>query len=155
MTKTFIFNKCLISIWDFANAIKINSSDKSNIDLQQFKVMFNNFSKKIIDLQLDNGRLYKFCIKINEDNFNKYYLLELKKNKIKWKNISNTNIRSDKIDKSVKKSMIYWIVENYYLDQLIDFYKLNKLTPQIYLPTNEMLKWISSLPNNFNDIFNN
>ena len=152
LTKTFIFNKYLISIWDFANAIKINSSDKSNIDLQQFKVMFNNFSKKIIDLQLDNGRLYKFCIKINEDNFNKYYLSELKKNKIKWKNISNTNIRSDKIDKSIKKSMIYWIIENYYLDQLIDFYKI---TPQIYFPTNEMLKWIKSLPNNFNDIFNN
>ena len=155
LTKTFIFNKFLISIWDFANAIKINDSNNSNIDLQQFKVMFDNFSKKIIDLQLDYSRLYKFCIKINEDNFNKYYSLELAKNKIKWKHISNTNIRSDKIEKSVKKSMIYWIIENNYLDQLINFYELNKRNPPIYLPTNEMLIWIKNLPNNFNDIFSN
>ena len=51
--------------------------------------------------------------------------------------------------------MIYWIIENNYLDQLIEFYQLNKRIPQIYLPTNEMLKWINNLPNNFNDIFSN
>ena len=156
LTKTFIFNKYLISIWDFANAIKINDSNNSiNLDLQQFQVMFDNFSKKIIDLQLDYSSLYKFSIKINEDKFNKYYLSELQKNKIKWKNVSNINIRSHKIEKSIKKSMIYWIIENNYLDQLINFYQLNKRNPPIYLPTNEMLIWIKNLPNNFNDIFSN
>jgi hypothetical protein len=69
--------------------------------------------------------------------------------------VSNTDIRSNKIEKSVKKAMIYWIIENNYLDQLIKFYELNKRIPQIYLPTNEMLIWIQNLPNNFNDIFSN
>ena len=157
LIKTFIFNKYLISIWDFANAVKINSSDLSstNSDLEQFKVMFHNFSKKIIELQLDYIRLYDFCMKIDKDKFNKYYLSELQKNKIKWNKVSNIDIRSNKIEKSVKKSIIYWIIENNYLDELIKFYELNKRKPQIYLPTNEMLKWINNLPNNFNDIFSN
>jgi hypothetical protein len=157
LIKTFIFNKYLISIWDFANAVKINSSDLSstNSDLEQFKVMFHNFSKKIIELQLDYIRLYDFGMKIDKDKFNKYYLSELQKNKIKWNKVSNIDIRSNKIEKSVKKSIIYWIIENNYLDELIKFYELNKRKPQIYLPTNEMLKWINNLPNNFNDIFSN
>jgi len=161
LTKTFIFNKFLISIWDFANSTKIDTSDSinsdtsdsTNSDLEQFKVMFHNFSKKIIDAQLDYDRLYRFCS--DKDKFKKYYLSELQKNKIKWKKVSNTDIRSNKIEKSVKKAMIYWIIENNYLDQLIEFYELNKRIPQIYLPTNEMLTWIQNLPNNFNNIFSN
>jgi hypothetical protein len=154
LTKTFIFDKYIVSIWDFANAIKINPNDKKNIDLIQFKSMFEKFSKNIIEQQLSYSDLYGFCIGINSDGFEKYYNKELTENKIKWKHISNINIRSDKIEKSVKKSIIYWIIENRFLDQLIKYFKLEERKPPIYLPTNQMLQWINSLPNNFNDIWN-
>jgi hypothetical protein len=154
LTKTFIFDKYIVSIWDFANAIKINPNSLQNTDLIQFKSMFEKFSKNILEQQLSYSNLYEFCFKTNYDKFEKYYKKELKENKIKWNKISNINIRSDKIEKSVKKSMIYWIIENSYLDQLIEFFELEKRKPPIYLPTNEMLDWINSLPNNFNYIWN-
>jgi hypothetical protein len=154
LNKTFIFDNYIVSIWDFANAIKIDPNNTKNIDIIQFKSMFEKFSKNILEQQLSYSDLYEFCIKINKEVFEKYYNKELKENKIKWNHISNINIRSDKIEKSVKKSIIYWIIENNYLEQLIDFFELNKRKPPIYLPTTEMLKWINSLPNNFNDIWN-
>lgn len=152
--KTFILEKYVITIWDFANAIKIENDNKINLDLLQFKSMFLKFSKKIIDEQLICDDLYLFCLKCNKHVFESYYNKQFKDNKIKWKNIPNANTRSCKIEKSLKKAIIYWIIENKYLDQLVKYFNLEKIKPPIYLPTNEMLEWIDSIPTNFNDIWN-
>jgi hypothetical protein len=152
--KTFILEKYIVSIWDFANAIKINSNDKINLDLIKFKSMFEKFSKNRIENLLDYHELYEFCINTN-NNFDKYYQKELKENKIKWKHISNKNRRSDKIEKSVKKSIIYWIIQNKYLDQLVNYFKLHNLSSPLYFPTDEMLDWIQTIPDNFDKIWIN
>jgi hypothetical protein len=131
-----------ICIWDFANAIPINDNTK-NVDIIQLKLMFSTFIKKYLDNLFTYPQLYEFCIK--EASFKKYYEKILFENKIKWKHISNINNRSNHIEKSVKKAMIYWIIEKrFYLELIKD------LNIPIFFPTIEMLNWIDSLPDNIN-----
>ena len=139
-----------ISIWDFANAIPIYKTD-NNIDILQLKLMFSSYIKKYIYNLFSYPQLYGFCIK--NEKFKKYYDKSLFENKIKWKHISNVSNRTNHIEKSVKKAMIYWIIEErLYLELIKD------LNLPIYFPVIEMLDWIDSLPNNIEqclDIINN
>lgn len=155
LKKGFIFNKVYIGIWDFANAIPIpinNSTNPTNPDYIQFKQMLPSFVKKIIDQLVDYENIVDFCNNINHINFEQYYKKELKTNKLKWAHIKNTKKAIDKIDKSMKKSLIYWIIENRYLDQMIEYLKKKKLlSNNLNLPTQLMLDWIYNLPNSLED----
>jgi len=63
--------------------------------------------------------------------------------------IKNTEKAVRKIDKSLKKSILYWIIENKQLDLIIEYFKKSKqVDPNLNLPTSQMLQWIENLPDN-------
>lgn len=155
LNKSFIFNKFYIGIWDFANAIPIpidsSNSNITNVDYIQFKQMFSSFIKKIIDQLVDHSNIIKFCVSLNIPDFSNYYDKELKKNKLKWSHIKNPEKAIKKFESSTKKSFIYWIIENKYLDQMIKYLKAKSIDLNVNLPTQQMLDWISNLPNSLED----
>jgi len=151
--KTFIYNKFYIGIWDYANAQAIpnnfNFHTQSNPDYVQFKQMFVSFIKKILDKIFRLDEVLKYCKELNSKSFDLYYSQELKANKLKWSHIKNTEKAVRKIDKSLKKSILYWIIENKQLDLIIEYFKKSKqVDPNLNLPTSQMLQWIENLPDN-------
>ena len=149
--QTFTFDKFYIGIWDYANAIPIpdsfNDRTDPNPDYVQFKQMFQTFIKKILDKILRLEDIYAYCKELKSKEFDVYYDKELKANKLKWSHIANTAQAVKKIDSSLKKSILYWIIENKYTDPMIEHFKKTKqIDPNLYLPTNQMLQWINDLP---------
>jgi hypothetical protein len=114
--------------------------------------MFKAFNKKIIDQIISYDMIYKYCVKLNNKSFKKYYITEIKNNKLKWSKIKNTHKAINKIEKSMRKSLIYWIIENSYTDQMIQDFKNNKLIDKnTFLINQEMINWIDNLPDNIED----
>jgi hypothetical protein len=151
--KTFIYNKFYIGIWDYANAQAIpknfNSKSDTNTDYVQFKQMFVSFIKKILDKVFRLKDIEEYCIDLNSKSFDLYYSQELKANKLKWSHIKNPTQAVKKISNSLKKSILYWIIENKQLDIMIEHFKKTKqIDPNLNLPTSQMLQWIQDLPDN-------
>jgi len=155
INKDLTIYKYYISIWDYANSVLITDTNKSNnIDIKQLKLMLDLFVKKYIDNFFDYNELDLFCLNsILSSEYKKYFDKTLKENKIKWNKISNLTIRSKKITKSVKKSTIYWILENNLFDQLL--VSINKKQEnsniKIHLPNNKMLEWVRNLPSKISE----
>lgn len=148
--KTIVLDKFYISIWDFANAIPINNSTE-NIDYKQFKNMFPTFIKKTLNYFFTFDDIYNYCVKLNNPTFNEYYYKEKENNKQKWKLASSKNANK-KIEQSMKKSLIYWIIENNLCDSMIIHFKnKGKINKNIFLPNSSMLLWIKQLPNSLNE----
>lgn len=152
-SKTFVYNKFYIGIWDYANAVKItNTQEKTNLDYIQFKQMFTTFIKKILDKVLKLEDIYEYCVKIDLKEFDTYYSKELKANKLKWSHIKNPSQAVKKIDASLKKSILYWIIENKHTDPMIEHFKKTKqIDMNLNLPTNQMLQWVEDLPDNLEE----
>jgi len=151
--KTFIYNKFYIGIWDYANAKPIpknfNSKSDPNTDYIQFKKMFVSFIKKILDKVFIFEDIEQYCMELNSNSFNSYYNKEYKASKLKWSHIKNPAQAFKKIENSLKKSILYWIIENKQLDLMIEYFKKTKqFDNNLNLPTSQMLKWIEDLPDN-------
>lgn len=147
ITKTLVLDKFYIGIWDFANA-QICVLGKPNPDYTQFKEMFVKFIVKIIDNLLDFDQIGEYCFKLPSSyNFVKYYKSEEKANKFKWSHIKNKDNYIKKVLNSIKKSLIYWLVENKQIGQILEYYKkLGNIDSKLNLPTEQMISWIANLP---------
>ncbi len=145
--KTLVLDKFYIGIWDFANAQPI-SSLQPNPDYIQFKEMFDKFIVKIIDKLLDLEQIGTYCYNLdNSYNFIKYYKSEEKTNKLKWSHIKNKDNYAKKVLNSMKKSLIYWLIEKKLIHKIIKYYKnLGNIDLKLNLPTEQMLDWIANLP---------
>lgn len=146
--KIKIFDGNCITIWDYAGAVKIDhTADMNhNPDILLLKIMCNVFITKNL-LELFNYiELYTFCKEKSSKLFNKYHKKILYENRMKWKHISNLHTRTHKIEKSMSKAIIFWIIENKFLDLLLEQVKIN-----LYFPNDKMLDWIKTIPDNLND----
>jgi hypothetical protein len=154
--KIFIINKYYIGIWDYANAQPISNTfnfyTQPNPDYVEFKQMFISFIKKILDKIFCLEDIIDYCKDLKLKSFDLYYSKELKANKLKWSHIKNPEQAVNKIYKSLKKSTLYWIIENKQLDIMIaHFKKTKKIDYNLNLPTSQMLQWVEDLPNNLED----
>ena len=156
--------KYYICLWDFGNIIKITSNNNiasnniasnniasnniaSNPDIILLKKMFREFIIKHTSIKITSNYLYEFCYKYEDQyNFLKYHDKKLQKYKIKWNNIINLSIRQSKINISIFKALINWIITHKLLDELIIYLDL----PVIF-PNYEMLDWIDNLPENISE----
>ncbi len=147
ITKTFIFNKFYIGIWDFANAVELKQNNNL-IDYEQLKQMFSKFIVKIVDKTLSQNQLEDYCFKLDKSyNFHKYYESELETNRLKWIHIKNKETHIKKVETSLKKSILFWIIENNQIDKIISYYKnIGEISSKLNLPTEQMIKWILNLP---------
>jgi len=149
LEKSLPCNGFYIIIWDYASAKKIINENDPNLDILQLKKMFINFIKFYIDIIFDYDTLYDLCMENNKKKFKKYFVKEELKNSLKWSKVQNDKNRFRKIHNSVKKSIIFYIIENKLLNELAS----QTTNTKIYLPDYEMLDFVNNLPNNINECF--
>jgi hypothetical protein len=133
-----------ICLWDYANAIIIPKKNKSNVDIVQFKSMIPKYITNIIYKEFKHKHIIEFCKQYKDFT---PFLNKLKTQaKLKWNHISNIDIKMKKVQKTILKAIIYWIIENNLLYNLYDIY----YNHDIY-PTKNMLDWINTIPDDIND----
>lgn len=146
--KIKLFDGKFISLWDYAGAIKIDykADMNHNPDILLLKNICNVFITKILFELFNYIELYSFCKKRQNKSFKKYHSKILNDIRLKWKHISNLHNRNYKIEKTMSKALLFWIIENNYLDLLLTKVKISE-----HFPTYEMLDWLKTIPENIND----